>query len=210
MEALRGFFTEPQAVLLRLMLANIDRLSEHAALLDAEIEHAMAPFSVQAAQPDEITGVGQVAAQELIAKIGAEISCFPITTHLASWAKFCPQAHESASRKKGNRRLASSLGRIVFSFGKSATFLGERYRSIARHSGKPKSLVAAGNSVLTVICQLLSDSQAHVHDLGADYNDSRTNKDRRARRLAGQLQPRPARRSSSATARPSSSNPKAA
>jgi transposase len=165
-----------------------------AALLDAEIEQAISPFSAQAAQLDEITGVGQVAAQELIAEIGVEMSRFPTAAHLVSWAKFCPQTHESAGRKKGkgrgkgNRWLAGTLGRIVFSLGKSNTFLGERYRRIARRRGKSKALVAAGNSVLTVIYQLLSDPQAHFHDLGADYYDSRINKDRRARGLASQLQ----------------------
>ncbi|SDH37768.1 IS110 family transposase [Nonomuraea jiangxiensis] len=193
-EALRGFFTDHHAVLLRIMLAKIDRLSDQAALLDAEIEQAISPFSAQAAQLDEITGVGQVAAQELIAEIGVEMSRFPTAAHLVSWAKFCPQTHESAGRKKGkgrgkdNRWLAGTLGRIVFSFGKTDTFLGERYRRIARRRGKSKALVAAGNSVLTVIHQLLSDPQAHFHDLGANYYDSRINKDRRARSLASQLQ----------------------
>ncbi|MEO3875926.1 transposase [Nonomuraea sp. B12E4] len=193
-EALRGFFTDHHAVLLRIMLANIDRLTEQASLLDAEIEQAMRPFAGQAAQLDEITGVGPVAAQELIAEIGVEMSRFPTAAHLVSWAKFCPQTHESAGRKKGkgrgkgNRWLAGTLGRIVFSVGKTDTFLGERYRRIARRRGKSKALVAAGNSVLTVVYQLLSDPEVHFCDLGADYYDTRINKDRRARSLAGQLQ----------------------
>ncbi|MGP4103294.1 transposase [Nonomuraea sp. KM90] len=64
----------------------------------------MNPFSAQAAQPDEIIGVGPVAAQELIAEIGVEMSRFPTVAHLVSWAKFCPQTHESAGRKKGKGR----------------------------------------------------------------------------------------------------------
>ncbi|MEU1393621.1 MULTISPECIES: transposase [unclassified Nonomuraea] len=143
-EALRGFFTDHHAVLLRIMLDNIDRLGEQAALLDAEVERAMSPFSAQATQLDEITGVGLVAAQELIAEIGVEMSCLPTAVHLVSWTKFCPQTHESAGRKKGkgrgkgNRWLASTLGRIVFSVSKSDTFLGERHRRIARRRGKPR------------------------------------------------------------------------
>ncbi|PRX42214.1 transposase IS116/IS110/IS902 family protein [Nonomuraea fuscirosea] len=135
-----------------------------------------------------------MAAQELIADIGVEMSRFPTAAHLVSWSKFCPQTHESAGRKKGkgrgkgNRWLAGTLARIVFSVSKADTFLGERYRRIARRRGKSKALVAAGNSVLTVVYQLLSDPQAHFRDLGADYDGTRINKDRRARSLASQLQ----------------------
>jgi hypothetical protein len=42
--------------------------------------------------------------------------------------------------------------------------------------------------MLTIVYHLLSDPEAHVHDLGADHYDSRINKDRRARNLATQLQ----------------------
>ncbi|MEV0167742.1 hypothetical protein [Nonomuraea fuscirosea] len=44
---MRGFFTDHHAVLLRIMLANIDRLTEQASLLDAEIEQVISPFSVR-------------------------------------------------------------------------------------------------------------------------------------------------------------------
>jgi transposase len=46
-EALRGFFTEHHAVMLRMMLDNIDRVSAQIAALDARIEEAVAPFSTQ-------------------------------------------------------------------------------------------------------------------------------------------------------------------
>ncbi|MEO3795591.1 hypothetical protein ABGB14_35745 [Nonomuraea sp. B10E15] len=70
--------------------------------------------------------------------------------------------------------------------------MGERYRRITRRRGKSKILVAAGNSLLTIIYHLLSGPQARFHDVGADYHDSRINKDRRARSLASQLQASPA------------------
>jgi hypothetical protein len=62
-----------------------------------------------------------------------------------SWAKFCPRPHESAgkrrssSRGKGNAWIAGILGRIVFSLSRTDTFLGARYRRLARRRGKPKA-----------------------------------------------------------------------
>lgn len=46
-------------------------------------------------QLDEVTGIGLTAVQALIAEIGVDTSRFASDAHLVSWAKFCPQLHES-------------------------------------------------------------------------------------------------------------------
>lgn len=193
-EALTGFFTDHHAGILSMMLDNIDRLGEQIAALDTKIEEAIAPFSRQVEQLDEITGVGVTSAQELIAETGGDMSSFASDAHLVSWAKFCPQVHESAGKKKskgrgkGNPWLAGTLGNIVAAAARTDSFLGERYRRIARRRGKQKAIVATGNSVLKIVYHLLSDAEAEFKDLGADYYHSRFNKQRRARNLAAQLE----------------------
>ena len=193
-EALRGFFTDHHATILQMMLDNIDRISAQIAALDVRIAEAIDPFARQAAQLTDIPGVDNVAAAELIAEIGVDMSRFPTAAHLVSWAKFCPQTHQSAgksrskARGKGNPWLAGTLGRIVFSASRADTFLGARYRRLARRRGKPKAIVAVGNSVLTVVYHLLSDADLSFCDLGPAHYESRINKNRRARDLATQLQ----------------------
>lgn len=192
-EALTGFFTDHHAWLLRMMLDNIDRLSEQITTLDTAIEEEIAPFAHQVAQLDEITGVGTTAAQELVAEIGVDMARFPSAEHLVSWAKFCPQVHESAGKRKpkgrgkGNPWLGGTLGGIAGSVSRTDTFLGARYRRVARRRGSQKAVVAVGNSVLTVVYHLLSDPDLRFHDLGPAHYESRNNKEHRARNLAIQL-----------------------
>jgi transposase len=179
-QAFVGSFTDHHAFLLRRMLARIDALSDDIAELDARIEAQIAPFADAVARLDEIPGVGITAAQVIIAEIGLDMSRFPTPAHLASWAKFAPGVKESAGRSKGNGStghgdpyLARVLGEAAVGASRTNTFLGERYRRIARRRGKKKAIVAVGRSILVIVWHLLSDPEAHFHDLGADFYDKR-------------------------------------
>jgi transposase len=193
-EALTGHFEDHHGFLLQAMLDHIDALTAQIETLGARIEDVIAPFSHDVERFDEITGVGKTAAQELIAEIGVDATRFPDAAHLVSWAKFAPIDHNSAGRKRGgttgrgNPWLAGTLGEIVASASRTDTFLGERYRRLARHRGKNRAIVAVGNSVLTIIWHLLADHDALYHDLGSDYYHTKVNTRRRERDLIRQLE----------------------
>ena len=119
-----------------------------------------------------------VAAAIIIAEIGTDMTRFPTAGHLASWAKFAPGVKESAGKKKGsgstghgNRYLARVLGEAAIGAARTDTFLGERYRRIARRRGAKKAIVAVGRSILVIIWHLLSDPDARYTDLGSDFYD---------------------------------------
>jgi hypothetical protein len=193
-EALSGFFTDHHAMLLTMMLDNIDRLTAQITVLEQRIEQLVAPFCQQVEQLTTIPCVGRFTAAELIAELGVDMTRFPTAGHLVSWAKFCPNTHESAGktkpkgRTKGNPWLAASIGNTIGTLTRTPTFLGARYRRVARRRGKGKAMVAAGNSLLTSVYQLLSDPAATYHDLGPDHHDTLINRDRRARHLAAALE----------------------
>ena len=194
-EAFTGHFTDHHAFLLGKMLARVDQISADIADLDAKIEELIAPFVSAVARLDEIPGIGSVAAAAIIAEIGMDMSRFPTPGHLASWAKFAPGVKESAGKKKGagstghgDPCLARILGEAAVGASKTNTFLGERYRRIARRRGKKKAIVAVGRSILVIIWHLLSDPQAHYADLGPGFYDSRISNSRKMRNHIGQLE----------------------
>ncbi|VBA40676.1 hypothetical protein LAUMK13_03172 [Mycobacterium innocens] len=166
------------------MLARIDGIDADIAAVDAQIEAYLAPFATAVARLDEIPGIGPVAAAIILAEIGTDMSHFPTAGHLCSWAKFSPGINSSAGKIKGNgstghgnRYLARVLGEVAVVAGRTDTFLGERYRRIARRRGKKRAIVAVGRSILVIIWHLLADEDTQFIDLGADHFARHVNPD---------------------------------
>jgi transposase len=194
-EAFVGRFTDHHAFLLRTMLARIDETSADIAAIETRIEELIAPFAQAVARLDEITGVGVTAAHTMIAEIGLDMSRFPTAAHLCSWARFAPGIKQSAGKSKGrgstghgNPYLARVLGEAAVGASRTDTFLGERYRRIARRRGKKKAIVAVGRSILVIVWHLLSDPDDRYHDLGSDFYDNRLGPERKKRAHVRQLE----------------------
>jgi transposase len=194
-EAFTGHFGDHHAFLLARMLSRIDQASADIAELEAKIEEEVTPFQAAVDRLDEITGVGRAAAQVIIAEIGTDMGRFPTPGHLASWARFAPGVKQSAGKPKGkattghgNPYLARVLGEAAVAAGRTNTFLGERYRRLAKRRGTKKAIVAVGRSILVIIWHLLADPTARFQDLGAGFYDTRVNAERIKRNHVRQLE----------------------
>lgn len=217
-EALAGRFEDHHGELAGLLLEEIDHLSGRIGQLSDRIAGLLeqipaawgtdadgvtgpgagtgldAPVLPAAARLDEITGCGIYAAQAVIAEVGLDMTVFATPGRLVSWAKRCPQTRQSGSRTsqrragKGNRYLNGILGEIAAAASRTDTFLGERYRRIARRRGKRKALAAIARSILVIIYHLLADPGARYRDLGPDHYQAHADRDRKMRSLIHQLQ----------------------
>jgi transposase len=194
-EAFTGQFSDHHAFLLATMLSRVDQASADIAELDRKIEAEIAPFGAAVERLDEITGVGRATAQVIIAEIGTDMGRFPTPGHLASWARYAPGVKQSAGKAKGrattghgNRYLARVLGEAAVAAGRTDTFLGERYRRIARRRGTKKAIVAVGRSILVIVWHLLADPNLRYHDLGPGFYDTHVNAERAKRNHVRQLE----------------------
>ncbi len=187
-EAFTGHFTDHHGFLLRTMLGRVDAISSDIAAVETRIAEQAAPLGDAVARLDEIPGISLASAYVILAEIGTGMTRFPTAGHLASWAHLTPGISESAGKKKGksstghgNTYLAAILGNAAAGTAKTSTFLGEKYRRIARRRGSKRANIALGRSILVIAWHLLSDPDARFYDLGPGYHATRTDPERRKR-----------------------------
>ncbi|MGW4065390.1 IS110 family transposase [Amycolatopsis sp. NPDC004747] len=194
-EAFTGHFTDHHAFLLTRMLGRIDAINTDIAAVEDRIGEQIIPFADAVGRLAEIPGIGPTTAAVIIAETGRDMSHFPTAGHLVSWARFAPTVKESAGRKKGtgstghgNPYLARALGEAAVAAGKTNTFLGERYRRIARRRGKKRAIVAVGRSILVIVWHLLTEPGTRFRDLGPDFHTAHTHPDQRKHNHIRQLE----------------------
>ena len=135
----------------------------------------------------EIPGISVMLAIVIIAEIGLNMTLFPTAAHLVSWIGLCRSARQSGTRhgkgkqKKGNSYARAAAGQAAIGASGTGTFLGERYRRIARRRGKAIAQVAVARSIMIIAWHLLSDPAARYRDLGPDWHARRTSRDKKIR-----------------------------
>ena len=192
-EALHGRFREHHALMIGLCLDHTTHLEAAIAKLDGEIDRVMTPFDEARDRLDTITGVGKRAAECIIAEIGVDMTVFPTSGHLASWAGVCPGNNitggkrHSGKTNKANVWLGDILNQCAWSAARSRnTYLSAQYWRLSRRIGKKKAAMAVSHSIL-VICWHLLTNNCDYDDLGGDYFKRPANTDHRKNQLVQQL-----------------------
>jgi transposase len=169
--ALHGRVTEHHRFLLRALLDQIEALEGLIARFDAQIEQAMAPLAEAAQRLRGIPGVGEQAAEVIVAELGPDMTAFPTAGHLSSWAGVCPGNDQTAGKQrsgkttKGSQWLRTTLVQVAWAASRTkATIFSACYHRWAKRMGSKKALVAVAHKILVVVYHLLKD--------GTDYREN--------------------------------------
>src|SRR5215212_3933533 len=71
--------------------------------LEARMGGALEPFRQHLENLTTIPGVGDVAAHVIAGEVGLDMTRFPTSSHLISWAGLCPRLDESAGKHRSRR-----------------------------------------------------------------------------------------------------------
>lgn len=192
-DALYGRFNDHHAFLLKQLLAHVEHLDAAIDECSARIEEAMRPFSQAAIQLQTITGVARRTAESLVAEMGVDMSRFPSSAHLASWAAICPGNNESAGKRKsgrmrkGNVWLKSALIEAAWAAShQRGTYLGALFTGVARRRGAKRAIVAVAHAILVAAWHVLAKNEPY-RELGPRHFDGLA-KDRLKRHYVRRLQ----------------------
>jgi transposase len=178
-EALRGHVTPHHRMMLKLHLGVIDNLESALQEVDIAVGKALAPIS-QAADPlKTIPGVSDVVAHVIVAEIGADMSRFPTSAHLISWAGLCPRNDESAGKRRSTRVrksgtwLKTTLVTAAWAaVRKKDSYLQTQFLRLKSRRGPKKAILAVAASMLTSTYFMLRNG-VEYHDLGPGHFDRR-------------------------------------
>jgi transposase len=111
--ALEGRLTEVQRWVLGELLTHLEELAAGLTRvverITEEVEANADPFVPEASHLlDSIPGIGERAAQIIIAEMGADMSQFPSADHLSSWAGMGPGNNESAGKRRSGQTTKGS------------------------------------------------------------------------------------------------------
>jgi transposase len=194
-QALHGRFDDHHAAWCREIITRLDDFDATIDRLDSRIDELMAPYADQRDRLVTIPGVAKRAAEVIIAEIGVDMTRFPTSAHLASWAGMCPGNRESAGKQRSGRTRQANpwLRGMLTQCGWAArrtkdTYLAAQFWQIAARRGKEKASLAVGHSILVSAWHLLNTPDATYQDLGGDWFTRRKNPQAEQRRLLRRLE----------------------
>jgi transposase len=177
--ALEGTLTAHQKGLLTRLIRQLNTQEAEVAELTGEIESRAAVWEEIIGRLVEIPGIERVSAWTILAEIGTDMSVFPDSQHLASWAAVCPGNRESGGKRmsgrtrKGNAYLRRILCQAAWAATrKKGSYLGAFYRRVRARRGHQKAIMALAHHMLTVIYHMLRDNQPY-REPGATYFDEK-------------------------------------
>lgn len=164
--AVDGAISKEQAIKLRQCLTHIDELDAHKTKIEQEIFVLVEPYTAALDLLRTVPGLNNnpMTAIAILSEIGPDMSVFPTSKHLTSWAGCCPRNDKSDRKIKSTRisRAGSYLKPVLVQIAnaliksKKNPEFKERYRRIKVRRGHKKAIIAICRMLLTAFWHILS------------------------------------------------------
>lgn len=120
-----------------------------------------------------VPGIKTLSAITIISEIGVDMSVFPTSKHLCSWAGLTPQNNESAGKKKTTRisRAGAYIKPLLVQCAlvairkKSNPEIRNRYLALKKRRGHKKAIIAIARMLLTAIYNILKKNEPYNAEL---------------------------------------------
>ena len=178
--AVDGEMCEEQAEKLRIIRSHMDSLELCKLNLESLILTTAEKYLPQINLVMTAPGIQSFASIGIISEIGVDMSVFPSSKHLCSWAGLTPQNNESAGKKKTTRisragaYIKPLLVQCALTVCKSSKHpeIRNRYLSLKKRRGHKKAIIAIARMLLTAIYNILKKNEPYNPELYLRCNNT--------------------------------------
>jgi transposase len=193
--ALEMPLTESERWQLGFQLQRLASLEDQVHEADLRLKTWSDAFATERILLTTIPGIGELAAQLILAEIGIDLSSFPSARHFASWVGLSPANNETGGkvRPAGTRKGGKILRSILVECAQAAIrtrgcHLRIKYQALIHRMGSPKAKVAIAHKLALIIyCVLRDKTPYRESEADAQTSEARARKLRKAVRLIEQL-----------------------
>ena len=171
--AIDGEMCAEQAEKLRIIRSHMDALElcklNLQSLILTTVEKYLPQLDIVATAP----GIQAFSAIGVISEISVDMSVFPTSKHLCSWAGLTPQNNESAGKKKTTRisRAGAYIKPLLVQCAlcairaKQFPEVRRRYLALKKRRGHKKAIIAIARMLLTAIYNMLKKNEPYNPEL---------------------------------------------
>ena len=167
--AVDGKMCAEQAEKLRIIRSHMDNLELCKMNLESLILFVVEKYLPQLNLVLTVPGIQTFSSIAVIGEIGVDMSVFPTSKHLCSWAGLTPQNNESAGKKKTTRvsRAGAYIKPLLVQCANAAIKSNKhpeiktRYLSLKKRRGHKKAILAIARMLLTAIYNILKKSEPY-------------------------------------------------
>lgn len=171
--AVDGEMCAEQAEKLRIIRSHMDSLELCKLNLESLILSTAEKYIPQLNLVMTAPGIQSFAAIGIISEIGVDMSVFPTSKHLCSWAGLTPQNNESAGKKKTTRisRARAYIKPLLVQCAlcairtKQFPEVRNRYLALKKRRGHKKAIIAIARMLLTAIYNILKWNEVYNSEL---------------------------------------------
>ena len=171
--AVDGEMCVQQAEKLRIIRSRMDRLELCKLNLESLILSTAKKYLPLLNLVMSAPGIQSFSAIAIISEIGVDMSVFPTSKHLCSWAGLTRQNNESAGKKKTTRisRAEAYIKPLLVQCAlcaicaKQLPEVRNRYRALKKRRGRKKAIIAISRMLLTAIYNMRKKNEPHNPEL---------------------------------------------
>ncbi len=178
--AVDGEMCAEQAEKLRIIRSHMASLTLCKSNLESLILATAQKYLPQLELVMTVPGIQAYSSIGIISEIGVDMSVFPSSKHLCSWAGLTPQNNESAGKKKTTRisRAGAYIKPLLVQCALNAIRtkqnpeIRNRYLSLKKRRGHKKAIIAIARMLLTAIYNILKKNEPYNPELYLRCNNT--------------------------------------